>query len=753
MAEAVVLLGAAMISYAESTLRIALAFGFCCAACTPVSRPGGNFQASDDGGPDASVDGATDGGGHEGPDRDADADADASMTMTGDAAERCDHDGELRCTRAARQRERCEGERWTATDACSESEVCAAMGQCSAVNEVCRGNAAAAVCDGGGTMFKCGSNGVAASSEKCASARHCQLGIAAGSCAICLPGEFHCNGDSLEVCDAAGRTYQKTEACPAGACDAVAGMCRGAACPEQRAICEGDVLKVCPRGATSFNEVARCDPTLCNAAAARCDACLPGTRSCEGDTAVSCATDGSQRERRDCAQDQVHCVGAGQCVECGRDADCEGSSPCKSAYCDLVSGMCAEQPRPVGSPCPDGMCSPDGTCVACLAETDCPAAGACQSRSCDAATHICQLKPASEGTRCGSGSGVCDAVGMCVGCVADSGCPAVGVCQVQHCEAATKTCEPQPAPDGQDCTGSFGAGSCRNGRCVQCREDADCGAAGLCEQAFCRTSDSSCQRRPSSAGAACTGGKVCDGAAHCVECAADLHCGENATCLSNACTCKTGFVKNPTGKGCNFDDCAKIDDNRCAVTDGTANTCKNTVDGYDCTCAAPWKLGSDQCYQGGSASDTRTVNNGSSWNVFPDFGVTCANAFDQNNPCMPPGQLTWLNVCGLMDTDPSNCSTIAATGMSLGTVTLKRVTYTGPLQDYGQPNGQGGTEVLLPAVGDVILVQTLSAVYLMRITALDSGSMTYQWAAVLRDACWRPGGLTCTAACSCPGGN
>ena len=114
----------------------------------------------------------------------------------------------------------------------------------------------------------------------------------------------------------------------------------------------------------------------------------------------------------------------------------------------------------------------------------------------------------------------------------------------------------------------------------------------------------------------------------------------------------------------------------------------------------------------------------------------------------------FLNVCGLPDTKANDCSGIFAnTSDSLLATNVKRVAHTGPLQNYGEPNGRGDEKVLLPAVGDVILVQTLGPAYLMRITGIDGGGLTYEWAMVWRDACWRPGGLTCTAACGCPDGN
>jgi hypothetical protein len=103
---------------------------------------------------------------------------------------------------------------------------------------------------------------------------------------------------------------------------------------------------------------------------------------------------------------------------------------------------------------------------------------------------------------------------------------------------------------------------------------------------------------------------------------------------------------------------------------------------------------------------------------------------------------------------PTSCSVIRGSQTSLLTTNLKRVEYTGALESYGVPTGSGFSDHIDdPKPSDVILVQTLTALYIMRILALDSAAMTYEWAVVWRDTCWRPGGATCTAACGCPDGN
>ncbi|HET6336285.1 MAG TPA: hypothetical protein VFG30_23850 [Polyangiales bacterium] len=773
------------------------------AACTPISKQSG--VSVGDAGLDAST-AAADGGDDAGSTDKPRDDGGGSIDTETPKGEPCETDGSMRCSgtgSGTRQREICQAATWMPTAECGEGEVCLAGEngsgtRCLGVANICRGNPSAAVCDAQGVMYHCGADGVAGASESCPSARSCQVGLAAMSCASCNPGEFRCRGDALEHCSSGGMGFSALETCAAGSCDAEGGRCRGAPCAAARSVCRGDSLWACAQGDADLHEVARCDAGLCDAERAMCNRCVPGLHSCDAETAVRCSSDGARAERVDCSAEGSHCVGAGQCVKCARDADCSDPGACKRAYCNLAKGTCDPQPQAAGSPCPTGVCSSSGACVscvnaadcadpgdcltrrcdaaglcmpkatasgetcgnggkcdgdghcaACVADGDCPAPPACQVRHCDTSSGQCQPSPAPKGTRCEAG--VCDGTGQCGGCNADADCPAVAVCQQKFCNPSTRVCEPKSMSDGGACNAAFGAGSCLDGRCVQCANDAGCSTAGVCQEPFCRSSDNTCQQRPLSNGADCGGGKVCDGAARCVECTSNLQCGNNATCVANACRCNAGSVKNTTGNGCNLDECAKVDDNRCGSDTSTGNTCLNTQDGFDCTCAAPWKLGTDQCFQNGSG---RMAKNTSSWNVVPAFEVVCDNAFDTANPC-PGGQLTWLNVCGLPDTNPANCSSLAGKQDTLGTVQLRRVSYTGALEQFGgaTPGDVFVDHIDLPAVGDVILVQGLTALYVMRITAVDGSALTYDWAMLWRDTCWRPGGATCSAACGCPGGS
>jgi hypothetical protein len=142
--------------------------------------------------------------------------------------------------------------------------------------------------------------------------------------------------------------------------------------------------------------------------------------------------------------------------------------------------------------------------------------------------------------------------------------------------------------------------------------------------------------------------------------------------------------------------------------------------------------------------------------VVPEFRLLCENVFAPNANVMCPdkGQLTWVTLCGLPDTTPATCSAIDGLQDSLAVVSLRKVDYAGPLEQYGNPPADGfGAKVENLQPGNVILVQSLASLYVMRLISISAEGLTYDWAMIWRDTCWRPGGPRCMASCSCPGGN
>ena len=348
----------------------------------------------------------------------------------------------------------------------------------------------------------------------------------------------------------------------------------------------------------------------------------------------------------------------------------------------------------------------------------------------------------------------------CPMCTSDDDCSGAQPCRVMRCNLDAGRCESTPRRDGVSCKLSADeTGVCASGQCAQCVVDSDCTPTQLtCRRAVC-TAAHACSTEPRDKGTPCSGG-FCNEQAECVECALDENCDANEQCAAQRCECKPGHVPN-TGAtaGCNFDECALDDDHRCGSAQ-SGNRCVNTDDGYGCSCETGWQTGNTdrgpQCYRGGSGT-VATVPNGATWNLSGGVDVVCPNIVaDPPLPECPSngqggvaqGQVWWLNICGL---EPAPCNAIAADGPGLLAAKLQRVNYSGTLESYGEPSGLFTQRVESLVPGDVILVQTLSTLGLMRIMAVST-ELTFEWASIWRDRCFVPGGPSCSAACDCPGG-
>jgi hypothetical protein len=360
--------------------------------------------------------------------------------MMSNAPEPCTTADELRCTGGA-NRQRCTDGLWMDTSACKTGEVCSAQpgseGTCSTVAEVCKGATGEAACDGGGVMYKCDSQGVPESMQTCASARHCQVGLASGTCAMCLPGDHQCSGAELQTCDDDGQGFTTTMTCDTVAlCNADAGDCTSATCVPGKFSCQDDELKKCNANQTGWDDVAPCGAGLCDAMGGECDVCVPGTKTCDGDTVVTCNGDGQGSTRADCTGTTAQCVGNGKCVQCANDNDCPDPGTCMLRHCDLANGTCDPQPSGQRDPCSGGLCDGAGTCLQCLVKADCGTA-TCKDRSCNSGS--CIEIDAQQGTPCSAGANgrVCDDSANCVACNIDSDCN--GHVSVDACHEAACT--------------------------------------------------------------------------------------------------------------------------------------------------------------------------------------------------------------------------------------------------------------------------------------------------------------------------
>lgn len=283
-------------------------------------------------------------------------------------ADLCPTNGALRCVMpgtAARQR--CDAGQWTTTDSCASGEVCDAPAPsgavtCRPVVEVCKGSADNPACDGS-TMVFCGKTGFADRTAPCESKLQCEVGLARGACAACLPGAFRCTGAMLEKCSVDGQKYEAVPpACSSAAlCNAQAGACTASACVAGSKTCRGDILQTCNATLTGFDEQT-CGAGLCDGVGKQCDVCVPSTKSCDGNSVKSCNAQGQGFDTVVCDPARPFCTGNGSCVQCRQPADCAPVGECSVATCNTATGSCGSMFKASGTPCSAGICDGKGVC-------------------------------------------------------------------------------------------------------------------------------------------------------------------------------------------------------------------------------------------------------------------------------------------------------------------------------------------------------------------------------------------------------
>lgn len=207
--------------------------------------------------------------------------------------------------------------------------------------------------------------------------------------------------------------------------------------------------------------------------------------------------------------------------------------------------------------CALGVCDElTGVCVECLVDPDCPDAW-----DCNELTNTCHLE-----------------------CTNDSNCPAGEICN------DTGLCVPGDVPGGEcvdptDCDPSLGCGAgyclrCQgNGNfCNECEDDADCGAAFVCN-----TDLASCVFCISQA--ECNGGEMCHPYGDCAPA-----CDDAADCPhGRLCDGFGRCIPPPAGSDCMIDtDCPA--GSQCEV--GLCKACILGVDGVSCQQCQP---GSSDC--------------------------------------------------------------------------------------------------------------------------------------------------------------
>ncbi|MDD9942915.1 MAG: hypothetical protein OXU20_17880 [Myxococcales bacterium] len=577
--------------------------------------PGGSSDAGPQaasGGAPASDGAPAGGGGEEGEADGVPAGTESTQGQAGESQPPCQAEGTTRCGVAVGQREVCMAGAWVSAEPCPDGNVCImsdAQGpSCQAVAAVCQGSAGQAVCDGNGVMYLCSASGLVESMTTCASARHCQLGKTAGTCASCAPGAadgFKCDGASLMRCTPLGEGYEPVKTCDtASLCNAVAGDCTDAACSPGQHVCEGDTLKRCNADQTMLETVKTCGSALCDAEAGDCDVCVSGEAACEGNTAVICDDQGTHLQRMPCPSATPVCVGEGRCVECEATSDCAEPGACNVANCDRGRGVCAPMPAQANTACMNGMgyCDGRGTCLGCNTPSQCDDPPACHDKAC--VSGMCQPRPVSGGAcSLGVGSGVC-LNGDCVACRDAHDCSGdPGACKQWEC--SSNRCR-AVADDRASCTiGLLTPGTCSDGRCVECVTAGDCGGGtlGQCETATCTggrcgTSGAMKEGRTctlSSSGLTGSRSGTC-GDGRCVECRTSADCDElpGGLCSNGVCKCGDDqdlFLWDPNHCGRCGNKCDRIGATRPVIdrtplcVDGHCSECytSNCADGYWCS--------------------------------------------------------------------------------------------------------------------------------------------------------------------------
>lgn len=537
---------------------------------TPVDGGAINGAGGNDAGPGREPGaGARDGGAGDGGDGGGDGDGgpDASDST-------CSPDGVLRCAAAgSAARERCRDGVWTAGEPCAEGELCdgsstAEPGRCVSAAEFCQGSADRKVCVDG-VMHACNADAISVSQEACESQRHCQAGLEAGACAVCVPGEtYRCEGAELEVCNGAGTGFERSETCASAAlCNAEARACTADACAADSHSCSAEhVLRACNADRTAFEDVEPCAAGLCDATGGQCDVCTPGDKTCVAGAPTTCNDEGQGYDTGVCAPPRTICAGQGVCVQCTQDGDCTAPAPrCRRNLCNVGSGDCSTAITPGAACTPDGggagVCTDGGACVECRGSSDCKSASA---PHCNTATNRCvpcleanhcstsltcrsayctgsnQCATAiTEGQQC-NGNDVCNATGACVDCIDDSTCTAAG----------RRRCD----------TGSY--------TCVECTSNGHCTSAG---RTRCKTPENKCVECTADAYCTSTGRTRCNTTINeCVPCTADSHCGNpvDFACIDNTCTrkarCGNGIIEPQNNEQC--DDPARIGQNSCSAS-------------------------------------------------------------------------------------------------------------------------------------------------------------------------------------------
>lgn len=239
--------------------------------------------------------------------------------------------GEKRCTGVVPETCDANGQ-WTAAAACSGADPiclsgacvqCAAAADCVASTNECL----AANC----TSDKCGYSPKPQGAACASGAGTCN---GSGQCNVCQPGTKTCNGNVPLVCGNNGQ-YTAQPACSGGTpeCDPASGSCVQCTsltqCPTSSNPC---LSPVCTSGSCGFALKAAgttCPGGACSASGV-CQLCTPGTKTCSGNSVLTCNAQGQYDPAVACSGGTPFCVGG----VCQANPICGNGTPEGSEQCD-----------------------------------------------------------------------------------------------------------------------------------------------------------------------------------------------------------------------------------------------------------------------------------------------------------------------------------------------------------------------------------------------------------------------------------
>ena len=238
--------------------------------------------------------------------------------------------------------------------------------------------------------------------------------------------------------------------------------------------------------------------------------------ACSGDTAVNPPL----AMGTSCAGGK--CDGAGHCVECNVNGDCDGGAVCSAHNC--VDPSCLDQSKngsETDVDCGGPDCAPCADGFDCVLPADCQSGvcdgGACQVPACDDAVH----NGDETDVDCGS---TCPKCKDDHSCVVDSDCLSDvcfgGLCQVPTCSDGHANGDESDV----DCGG--GCKPCPSG--MSCKSDADC-SEHWCVGATCTAHCADSQKNADESDVDC-GGSGCPGCGLGASCGCNDDCGAAFVC-------------------------------------------------------------------------------------------------------------------------------------------------------------------------------------------------------------------------------